>query len=332
MKLELIKMQQNQLYDISEAVESVSWSGSVLSAARTVEFAILNDPYDLGLQLPDICTGDYISLSVDTGELFFGQIFGIERSTAIGTITYTAYDMMKNLLESNGRYNFKNVTPEAIAAQVLADIEVPYNHLEPTGVNIKSMICDSVSYYDIIMGAYTQAYRMTGNRYLPMIWQREFGVWPAVYTVGNFTLSDESNITAASLSESMDDIKNVIKIYDDKGNQVGEVADEPSTYLFGIFADVYDVEKGVDPTTGAKSKLKVTPTQTISITAVGDLNCLSGYSVMVKDAATGLSGKYWIKSDKHIWQNGTYMMELDLSFEQLMDEKEIETEKEKKNV
>lgn len=332
MKLELIKMQQNQLYDISEAVESVSWSGSVLSAARTVEFAISNDPYDSGLQLPDICTGDYISLSVDTGELFFGQIFGIERSTAIGTITYTAYDMMKNLLESNGRYNFKNVTPEAIAAQVLADIEVPYNHLEPTGVNIKSMICDSVSYHDIIMSAYTQAYRMTGNRYLPMIWQREFGVWPAVYTVGNFTLSDESNITAASLSESMDDIKNVIKIYDDKGNQVGEVADEPSTYLFGVFADVYDVEKGVDPTTGAKSKLKVTPTQTISITAVGDLNCLSGYSVMVKDAATGLSGKYWIKSDKHTWKNGTYMMDLDLSFEQLMDEKEIETEKEEKNV
>lgn len=332
MTLELIKMQQNQLYDISEAVESVSWSGSVLSAARTVEFAILNDPYDPGLQLPDICTGDYISLSVDTGELFFGQIFGIEKSTAIGTITYTAYDMMKNLLESNGRYNFKNITPEAIAAQLLADIEVPYNYLEPTGVNIKSMICDSVSYYDIIMGAYTQAYRMTGNRYLPMIWQREFGVWPAVYTVSNFTLSDESNITAASLSESMNDIKNVIKIYDDKGNQVGEVADDPSTYLFGIFADVYDVEKGVDPTTGAKSKLKVTPTQTVSITAVGDLNCLSGYSVMVKDAATGLSGKYWIKSDKHIWQNGTYMMELDLSFEQLMDEKEIETEKEKKNV
>lgn len=331
MKLELIKMQQNQIYDISEVIESVSWSGSVLSAARSVEFAILNDPYDPGLQLPDICTGDYISLSVDTGELFFGQIFGIERSTAIGTITYTAYDMMKNLLESNGRYNFKNVTPEAIATQVLSDIEVPYNHLEPTGVNIKSMICDSVSYYDIIMGAYTQAYRMTGNRYLPMIWQREFGVWPAVYTVGNFTLSDDSNITAASLSENMDDIKNVIKIYDDKGNQVGEVADEPSTYTFGIFTDIYDVEKGVDPTTGAKSKLKVTPTQTISITAVGDLNCLSGYSVMVKDAATGLSGKYWIKSDKHTWKNGTYMMELDLSFEQLMDEKEIETEKEKKN-
>ena len=328
MILQLIKMQQNIVYDISEAFESISWSGSALNAARSVEFALLNNPYDSGLQLPDVCTGDYISLSDEETELFYGQIFEIERSTAIGTITYTAYDMMKNLLESTGRYNFKNKTPEAIAAQVLADIEVPYNNLEVTGINIKSMICDSISYYDIILGAYTQAYRMTGKRYLPMIWQREFGIWPAVYTVGNFTLSDETNITDASISESMDGIKNVVKIYNDKGKQVGEVADEPSTYLYGIFADTYEVEKGVDPTTAAKNMLKTNPTQNINITAIGDKNCLSGYSVAVKDAATGLSGKYWIKSDKHIWKNGTYMMELELSFEQLMDEKDIETEQE----
>ena len=46
----------------------------------------------------------------------------------------------------------------------------------------------------------------------------------------------------------------------------------------------------------------------------------------VKDVATGLSGKYWIKTDKHTWQCGTYQMELELSFEQLIDEKDIETE------
>ena len=163
MILQLIKMQQNVVYDISEAVESISWSGSVLSAVRSVEFALLNDPYDSGLQVPDVCTGDYISLSDEDTELFYGQIFGIERSTAIGTITYTAYDMMKNLLESNGRYNFKNKTPEAIAAQVLADIEVPYNNLEATGINIKSIICDSVSYYDIILGAYTHCLLYTSR-------------------------------------------------------------------------------------------------------------------------------------------------------------------------
>ena len=242
MTLKLIKPDQNVIYDISNAVESVTWSGSILSAGRSVEFTVLNDPYDSGLKIPAACVGDYISFLVGSEELFYGQIFSIERSTAIGTITYTAYDMMKNLLESNGRYNFKNTTPEAIAAQVLADIQVPYNHLEPTGINIKSMICDSKAFYDIIMGAYTQAYRITGNRYLPMIWQRAFGVWPAVYTVGNFTLSDELNVAAASISETMDGIKNTVKIYDDKGNQVGEIKDDTSLQKFGTFQDVYTVE------------------------------------------------------------------------------------------
>ena len=91
---------------------------------------------------------------------------------------------------------------------------------------------------------------------------------------------------------------------------------------------MYEVEKGVDPATAAKNMLKVTPTQNITMTAIGDKNCLSGYSVAVKDAATGLSGKYWIKTDKHTWQGETYMMDLELSFEQIMDEKDIETEKE----
>lgn len=59
--------------------------------------------------------------------------------------------------------------------------------------------------------------------------------------------------------------------------------------------------------------LKVNPTQNISLSAIGDRNCLSGYSVAVKDVATGLSGKYWIKTDKHTWQGGTYQMELELS-------------------
>lgn len=324
----LIKPLQNLTYDISNAIGSATWSGSVLSAGRSLEFTILNNPYDSSLSVPTVSVGDYISFTAESEELFYGQIFSIERSTEIGTITYTAYDMMKNLLESTGQYNFKNTTPEAIATQVLADIQVPYNNLEPTGINIKSMLCDSKTYYDIIMGAYTQAYRITGNRYLPMIWQRAFGVWPAVYTVGNFALSDELNITAASISETMDEIKNIVKIYDDTGKQVGEVKNDDSLSQFGTFQEVYTVEDGVDPAAAANNLLKVNPTQSITLTAIGDKNCQSGYSVVVKDAATGLSGKYWIKTDKHTWENGAYMMELELSFEQLMDEKDIETEEE----
>ena len=90
-------------------------------------------------------------------------------------------------------------------------------------------------------------------------------------------------------------------------------------------------EEGVDPTTAATAMLKSKPSSQIKINALGDINCLSCYYVMVQDAATGLAGRYWISSDTHTWQNGIHTMELDLEFEAMMNEKEIkEEDKDKK--
>ena len=128
----------------------------------------------------------------------------------------------------------------------------------------------------------------------------------------------------------MGDIKNKVLIFDDKGKQIGEVKDDGSIKKFGIFQEIYSKEEGIDPTTGAKNLLKVKPAQAIKISAIGDINCLSCYFVEVKDTATGLSGKYWISSDSHTFENGTHKMELELKFDSLMDTKDIKEESEKK--
>ena len=330
MKIKLIK-DTGVIYDISGACARIIWKGSASEASRSVDFDYINAPYDNTVNLPSIATGDYISLE-DTkeGEIFFGQIFGVEKSSQTGTITFTAYDMMKHLLESTGQYNFKNLTAEAIASQACADIQVPIRHLHPTGVNIASMICDKMKMYDIVMAAYTKAHKITGDKYFAMIYKRGLGVYKTEWAVKGFTLSEDSNIYASSISERMDDIKNKVLIFDDKGKQVGEVKDDGSIKKFGIFQEIYSKEEGIDATTGAKNLLKVKPTQAIKISAIGDINCLSCYFVEVKDTATGLSGKYWIASDSHAFENGTHKMELELKFDSLMDTKDIKEEAEKK--
>ena len=320
MKINLIK-DTGVIYNITNAVSRIVWKGSASEAARSVDFDYINAPYDNTVNLPGISTGDYISLEDSKeSEIFFGQIFGIEKSSQTGTISFTAYDMMKHLLESTGQYNFKNLTAEAIVAQVCADIQVPIRHLHPTGVNISSMICDKMKMYDIVMAAYTKAHHITGDKYFAMIYKRGLGVYKTEWAVKGFTLSEDSNIYASSISERMDDIKNKVLIFDDKGKQIGEVKDDGSIKK----------EEGIDPTTGAKNLLKIKPTQAIKISAIGDINCLSCYFVQVKDTATGLSGKYWIASDSHTFENGTHKMELELRFDSLMDTKDIKEEVEKK--
>lgn len=330
MKINLIK-DTGVIYSITNAVSRIVWKGSASEAARSVDFDYINAPYDNTVNLPGISTGDYISLEdVKEGEIFFGQIFGIEKSSQTGTISFTAYDMMKHLLESTGQYNFKNLTAEAIVAQVCADIQVPIRHLHPTGVNISSMICDKMKMYDIVMAAYTKAHHITGDKYFAMIYKRGLGVYKTEWAVKGFTLSENSNIFASSISESMDEIKNKILIFDDKGKQIGEVKDDESLKKFGVFQEIYSKEEGVDPTTGANNLLKIKPSQSIEISAIGDINCLSCYFVEVKDTATGLSGKYWISSDTHTFENGTYKMELELRFDSLMDTKDAKDEAEEK--
>ena len=328
MKISLIK-DTDVIYNITNACSKITWKGSASEAARCVDFDYINAPYDNTVNIPSIATGDYISLE-DTkeGEIFFGQIFGVEKSSQTGTITFTACDMMKHLLESTGQYNFKNLTAEAITSQVCADIQVPIRYLYPTGVNIASMICDKMKIYDIIMAGYTRAHRITGDKYFAMIYKRGLGVYKTEWIIKGFILSESTNIFASSITESMDEIKNKVLIFDDKGKQIGEVKDDGSIKKFGIFQEIYSKEDGVDATTGAKNLLKIRPTQSIKISALGDINCLSCYFVEVKDTATGLSGKYWISSDSHTFENGTHKMELELRFDSLMDEKEIQEKEE----
>lgn len=330
MGIKLIK-DTGSIYNISNACSRVVWKGSASEAARSVDFDYINAPYDKNVNLPGISTGDYISLEdVKEDEIFFGQIFGVEKSSQTGTITFTAYDMMKHLLESTGQYNFKNLTAEAIAFQVCADIQVPVRHLHPTGVNIASMICDKMKMYDIIMAAYTKAHKVTSDKYFAMIYKRGLGVYKTEWVVKGFVLSESTNIFASSITESMDEIKNKVLIFDDKGKQIGEVKDDDSLKKFGVFQEIYSKEEGIDETTGAKNLLKVMPSQSIKISAIGDINCLSCYFVEVKDTATGLSGKYWISSDSHTFENGIHKMELELRFDSLMDTKEAKDEEEEK--
>ena len=76
MKVNLIKPSENKIYDISDAYESVSWSGSALSAGRNAEIAYINAPTDTNIVIPQISTGDFLALEENEKEFFYGQFTG----------------------------------------------------------------------------------------------------------------------------------------------------------------------------------------------------------------------------------------------------------------
>ena len=60
-------------------------------------------------------------------------------------------------------------------------------------------------------------------------------------------------------------------------------------------------------------------TKEASVSAIGNIKAISGYSITIKDKATGLTGKFYITEDCHTFENGAYTMELTLVWKNEME-------------
>lgn len=325
MRVNWIDKLQNKTYDITEFVSSVTWGGSVSQASRSLEVSLVYSPFDKNIKDPSIKQGDRLKLYEDGKLLINAMVYTRGRASEQGTITYTGYDELNRLLRSNGTYKFKNTTPERIVTIVCNDLKVNTGTIAETKVPIKKMLVDGESYYNIIMKAYTKAYQSTGKKYMLFMYDEKLYVLEKGEVISGFYLEDDVNITASSYSESIENIVNKVKIYDDNGKQIGEVKNSDSIGLYGIFQDVYTKEEGVNSTTAANNMLSGIE-KTASVEGIGNISCISGYGVKIKDSITGLTGKFWIDNDSHTWENGIHTMSLELTYKNLMDVQEDGTE------
>lgn len=300
----LISRKTGATYDITNACARVEWSGDCAESGRKLSFDYLNAPYDTDLKLPAIACGDRITAYLEDGKnpIFTGYLYAVEHSSQIGTITYTAYDAIHQMTKSRTTRNFKNTTPEEIAALICREAGLASGDLFQTGTPIPSMLCSDMSYYDIIMAAYTKAHDQTGDNYILSVdGEGRLCVKKAEWIIQGFTLSDTRSITESDILESVDDIVNRVEILSDTNEKIGVVQDDSSISSYGVFQETYTQEEGTDANTAAAKQIHTRPTQSIRILAVGDVHCLAGNFVVVHDGATGLYGKYFIKSDTHTW-------------------------------
>ncbi|MCI9078995.1 MAG: hypothetical protein HFH68_08740 [Lachnospiraceae bacterium] len=318
--------------NITQSVTSVSWSGSVSEAARTADISVASAPEDkniksLGL---NIGAGDTIKLYEDGELIFLGEVQASIKSGETGTVTYSCYDLLNHLLRSTGVYNFKNTTAEKITEKVCASLGIKTGSIAPTKVPLKKMIFDGDTFYDIIMKAYTKAAKQTGKKYICRMHGTKLSVEIKGEKVKDFVLQEGYNIINASYEETIENMVNIVKIYNDKGKQTGVVKNDRHIEKYGIYQNVYKKEDGINAATAAKNMLNGIEKKINASGVNGDLDCIAGNAVKIYDKAVKLNGLFWVESDTHTWENGTHTMSLELSFKNVMDSKEYEETEEKK--
>lgn len=307
-------------YDISKLADKITWSGDTKQVARELSFAIPRMESDKQLPKAAINEGDPVTLQVDGKELFYGVVMDIERNVSSYTVSYTAFDLLWYVNQSDVNHVYSG-TPESITTRICAELGVPLGSAAKTGISVY-MPCLAKKAYEAIMAAYTAASRRNGKKYIPLMRRDKLQVI-VKGTYCGVVLDGGYNLTEASYKSSLQQLVNRVIVTDKDGKTVDTVQDAASRRKYGTVQRVYKQQDDVDNAAEARALLKGLE-RSGSVTALGDVRAVSGYSVAVQEPISGLYGKFYVESDTHTWETGKYSMQLTLAFDNLMDEYEID--------
>ena len=314
--------------NITGYTTSVTWTGSAKQAARSVVFNVAYSPNDKEVKVLNIKLGDkivfYPGYPDDTKTKFVGMVTGRDRKSEAGELSYTARDGMMHLLRTSGTYKFVNKTPEKITSLVCKDVKVKTGNLAKTKIPIQKIFFQERSYYEIIMAAYTKAYRKNKKQYIAQMNRDKLEVIEKGKIIPDFYIRQGERITDSSYSENIDNMVNRVYIYNSSNQKIGSISNSKWEDKFGIFQNAISVDSG-SGTQEAKAELHGVD-KTASLTMIGDCRCVSGLGVIIEDSRTGLKGKFWIENDSHQWSGGIYTTTLELAFKNIMDKQEEDEE------
>jgi len=137
-------------------------------------------------------------------------------------------------------------------------------------------------------------------------------------------LEPKANLIDTSTTESIDEMINRIVIYDSDNNLLQIKEDPEAIALYGLMQSYLRQDDGEDVSGKAdKILLDQGVQQKITVNNLGDVRCITGNSVILREPVTKLYGLFYIDSDIHNWKRGIYTNRLTLNFKAIMDEKEV---------
>jgi hypothetical protein len=312
--------QDGKSMEITSLCSSIQWSGDVQQAARKVELEVIASAYDKNAPRISMPPGSLISLVEDGDkEIFQGFVFMQEKDFGSQTTKVLCYDAMIYLTKSKASYNFQDTTAEQITQRLCKDFGITPGNIAATGIK-QSHIFIGKTPYEIITEAYENASKQNNKHYVFVMKKGKLYIAEKGYLKVDYLLDPGANISSSRYSESIENMINTVKIYDEKGNIVGKRQNDEWVKLYGILQEAYQQESEKDPVTVADNMLKGVE-RNGEIQALGNTNCITGNAVQVKECYSGIQGLFYISSDSHTWKNNLYTMQLTLDFDKLCNEK-----------
>jgi hypothetical protein len=315
-------MSSSAIYDITNLVTDITWSGDINTYSRTLSLSVMNTE-DMEKRLIKFDVGHMVFFYVDNKEVFRGYLFKLDMGSD-GKETLTCYDMLIYTAKNSDTMLIKNKTASEIVTMLCKKYDMPIGKIQSTGYKISKKLCENQTLDSIIKDALDETKANTNGK-----GYRLYSEKGKVNLVGRYGAAQTSisvnNLISASKEKSIEDLKNKVMVT--KGSLESDsevkfasetVTDTASTKKYGTMQHVEQVDD-TDSTSKMKAKAKSLlkdlsqPTQTLSIEFIGDVSCVTGNIIHIQNNLIDAKGSYYITSDSHTFSGGSHKMTLQLS-------------------
>ena len=309
--------------DITMLCGGITLEGAVTAASRKLTFEVLRDQQDYYLsQIATIRRGDAIALDDGSNEyVFYGVVWRVEEDDSSMRKTVTCYDNMKFLMASDVITNvWTGVTAIEVTQTVCEELGVTCGELPETSVKVNVNARDKNG-YEAIMIAWTETKKSTGKVYYPRMVGHRFTVIEKGTKLTNHSLKYQpeplpGNLIRVQIEEDSEEAVTSLWNRNGAGTATESETDDALVDLLGYIVGVNDVAQ---TTKDDDVKELNDGSKTCRVEAIGDWAMQTGWSVSI-DSALKTEAQLYIESDMHYYENGIHTMELELSYENSMDE------------
>ncbi len=303
--------------DVTNILSAWTWSGDKAAISRqlSADFAYIE-----GSSLPVPEVGDLLTMADGEKKLFIGVILLRTLGSEDSTLSCTAYDYGYYLQRNDGTYKFTGAPAEAITRTACADRGIPVASLPSTGIPLRRKFA-AVRLSQLITTAWTLASEKNGKSYAIRYTPDGLLVKERSANSSSLVLKASSNLMDATTKEDASKMVNSVAIYDSSGNFIRRYGDASAQKLYGVMESHITQRKNgaADADATAKKALEDGRFQrTVTVNVLGDHSLITGETVVVREAKTGLSGVFWIDADVHTWKRGNYYAKLTLNCRNVM--------------
>lgn len=317
--IKLLVIKNSNTYDMSELVESITWSGRKGSSARSITINLLDDDgFGHDRSEIDCEEGNQCIFFWKEEELFRGMIFSQSQNNK-KKMSIKAYDNGFYLANNRDSFIYSNKTAAAIFKDCMTRCNMKIGKIADTGYVIPSLPKPKTTYFDVICDALSSTYKATGNRFFVISKRGEVSLIKRTENMIQWVIETGANLIDYNYTKSIENVKTRIRLYSSEGKVLVEKTNTSLEKKIGIFQDVDTPDAALNQAqltdlVVSILKEKNRTKKSLDLSALGITEAYAGMCVYVIIKDLGLSRTFYIDQDTHTFRGQNHTMSLVLNY------------------